>query len=130
MGIALTARDGKTKMEAVLLSASGSQEELTCGELEIPWAQLRRSREHAEGLATSGHTAQSREREKYPGIFFSCHCLPLTGPRWKRDLRLQPLVFRPEQEYAESGSEDREANVSHIQDLVQTQKAHQEFEEY
>ena len=67
MGIALTAQDGKTKMEAVLLSASGSQEELTCGELEIPWAQLRRSREHGEDMlqkATSGHTAQSREKER------------------------------------------------------------------
>ena len=93
-------------------------------------AQLRRSREHAEDLATSGHTAQSGEREKYLGIFFSCHCLPLTGPHWKRDLMFQPLVFRPEQEYAESGSEDQEANVAHIKDLVQTQKAHQEFEEY
>lgn len=117
-------------MEAVLLSASGSQEELTCGELGIWWAQLRRSREHVEDLATPGHTAQSGEREKYPGIFFSCRCLPLTGPHWKRDLRFQPLVFRPEQEFAESGSEDQEANVAHIKDLVQTQKAHQEFEEY
>lgn len=50
-------------MEAVLLSESGSQEELTCGELEILWAQLRRSREH-EDTVTSAHTAQSRERER------------------------------------------------------------------
>ena len=35
-----------------------------CGELEVPRAQLRRGREHGEDTATSGHTAQSREKEK------------------------------------------------------------------
>lgn len=80
MGIALTAQDGKTKMEAVLLSASGSQEELTCGELEVPWAQLRRGREHGEDTATSGHTAQSREKEKeIPWHFL---LLPLPPTDW------------------------------------------------
>ena len=39
-------------------------------------------------------------------------------------------MFSPEQEKAESESEDQEANVTHIKDFVQTQKVHQKFEEY
>ena len=89
------------------LGEKGNEEE-TVGKKEMPQKKKKKNRMYqhlgarksspVESWKYHGHSSEEvgsmektqppldtlpkaeRKRKKYPGIFFSCHCLPLTGP--------------------------------------------------